>query len=322
MNKKSKIALALLAILLGSVVFAPVPGKARWVRDLHDTAHGPVFGCIAVLILMVLRAQPRLQLSSLRQYAIAFGLAVALGMGTEVIQGFTGRDATVADAVRDTLGAAAFLGIFWAFDRRMGGGRSTGARSAAVLISVGLLVALSMPATHAVIAYGKRGQQFPVLADFTQEIDDYFLASSASTRALEPLPTQWARGAGEKALLVKLKDEPFAGIHFVEPHPDWSGYSVLRLDITNPNDDELLLTLRVHDAEHNNTYTDRYNKAFTLAPHARRVFDFPLEEIASAPAGRRLDLRRISEVILFRGEPSPARGFYVSRVWLERAAGE
>ncbi|HEX7113533.1 MAG TPA: hypothetical protein VF193_00225 [Steroidobacter sp.] len=322
MNKKSKIALALVAILLASVVFAPVPGNARWLRDLHDTAHGPIFGCVAVLLLILMRAQTRINLPLWRQYGLAFAVAVALGFATELIQGLTGRDATLSDAVRDALGALAFLGIFWAVDQRMGAVRSIGARWAVVLVSVGLLVAVTMPATHAVIAYGKRGQQFPVLADFSRKLDDYFLASSASTRALEPLPAEWAVEAGERALLVRLEEEPFAGLHFVEPYPDWTGYSALCLDLTNPGESELLLTLRVHDAMHNNLYTDRYNKAFVLPPRTRRVFKFPLAEIASAPAGRQMDLRRIAQVILFRGDPSPARELYISKMWLERSQGE
>ena len=53
---KRQIALLLVGVLLVAVVFAPIPGAAtRWVEALHDTAHGLVFGCVALLLLLAAR---------------------------------------------------------------------------------------------------------------------------------------------------------------------------------------------------------------------------------------------------------------------------
>ena len=39
------------------VVFAPVPGDTRLLDTLHDAAHGPIFGSIALLVLLWLRGR-------------------------------------------------------------------------------------------------------------------------------------------------------------------------------------------------------------------------------------------------------------------------
>ena len=110
----------LLGILLLIVVFAPVPGDSRFVNTLHNAAHGPIFGCIALLILLGLRALhlPANAIVS-RQYAMAFVLAVGAGLATEVAQSLTNRDASWMDLRNDAIGALAFLLMFFPFDARI-----------------------------------------------------------------------------------------------------------------------------------------------------------------------------------------------------------
>ncbi|MGH8188110.1 MAG: hypothetical protein ACREUC_16240, partial [Steroidobacteraceae bacterium] len=69
MRLNSAAALALTGILLVAVVFAPVPGNTRWITTLHDTAHAPIFGCLAVLSLFLVRSRQGLRSASIpRQY--------------------------------------------------------------------------------------------------------------------------------------------------------------------------------------------------------------------------------------------------------------
>jgi hypothetical protein len=58
MHRTALVACALISILLASVVFAPVPDDTVGLSRLHDFAHGPIFGCVAVLLLLVLRRTP------------------------------------------------------------------------------------------------------------------------------------------------------------------------------------------------------------------------------------------------------------------------
>ena len=55
MSRTVLVACASIGILLVAVVFAPVPGHKVWISRLHDFAHGPIFGCVAVLLLIALR---------------------------------------------------------------------------------------------------------------------------------------------------------------------------------------------------------------------------------------------------------------------------
>jgi VanZ family protein len=153
MKRVHVIALTLIAILLVAVVFAPVPGDTRWIRTLHNSAHAPIFGCVSLLVLLVSRSQPRLQaLGWLGQYALALAAALALGMLTELLQIPAGRDASFEDALHDTIGALAFLGIFAAIDTRISSvPQNMPIRFAAAIVGLVSLGVAAAPVTRAAI---------------------------------------------------------------------------------------------------------------------------------------------------------------------------
>lgn len=320
MRRVYAIALTLIAILLVTVVFAPVPGDSRWIRTLHNSAHAPIFGCVALLTLVIVRAHPRLNTLGLaRQYAIAVAAAFLLGVVTEILQIPAGRDASVSDALRDVIGALAFLGIFAAFDvklRILSRGRAI--RFTAVVIGLVSLGVAAAPVARAAIKYQQRDHRFPVLADFSQHYDRYFILQNSSEFSPAKLPAPWAATPDESAMRVRLLDGPYPGMDFIEPLPDWSSYSTLAVDLTNPTPLNLRLVLRVHDAAHNNQVADRFNRPIELPAGARKVFRIALREIAAGPTTRTLDLRQVAGMIIFRADGSPPAGeLYLSRVWLE-----
>lgn len=320
MKRVHVIALALIAILLVAVVFAPVPGDSRWIRTLHNSAHAPIFGCVSLLMLLAGRSHPRLQsLSLIGQYALAFGAALALGVLTEFLQIPAGRDASVEDALHDVIGSLAFLGIFAAVDSRLGGVTQNAAiRFAAGVIGIVALGVAAAPVTRAAIKYQQRDQRFPVLADFSQRYDRYFIFQQSSEFSPVTMPAAWARAKDESAMRVRLLEGPYPGMNFIEPLPDWSAYSTLAVDLTNPTPMNLQLILRVHDVAHNNQPDDRFGKRFELPPGTRQIWRIPLQDIATGPKSRRLDLHRVAGLIIFRAEDSPPAGeLYLSRVWLE-----
>lgn len=320
MKRVHVIALTLIAILLAAVVFAPVPGETRWIRTLHNSAHAPIFGCVSLLMLLVSRSHPRLQtLSLIGHYALAFAAALALGLITELLQIPAGRDASFEDALHDTIGALAFLGIFAAIDTRIRGvPQNIPIRFAAAVFGVVALGVAAAPVTRAAIKYQQRAERFPVLADFSQRYDRYFILQQSSEFSPVTMPSPWARAKDESAMRVRLQEGPYPGMNFIEVLPDWSGYSTLAVDLTNPTPMNLRLVLRVHDAEHNNQPEDRFSKRFELPAGTREVLRIRLQDIAAGPTARRLDLRQVAGLIIFRADDSPSAGeLYVSRVWLE-----
>lgn len=315
MKSKNLIAVVLIGILLAAVVFAPVQGHTRGFRTLHDFAHAPIFGCIALLALFAFGSHRRLgRLPPWAQYLSAFCIAVTLGALTEIAQIPVGRDASWMDLRSDVLGAGGFLGLYALFDTRL---RRAGVRVIGALAGVSLLAIHSMPLAAAVNAYLHREQAFPVLADFTQRIDTFFITPHWATVDLRPLPQQWARRPGELAMRVSFAAGRWPGVDFAEPQPDWSGYRTLAIDITNPVGDELILGFRVHDVHHDQRYADRFNRTLRVPPLTRTVLRIPIADIRSGPLTRAMDLQRIADYLMFRSSESVVGEMYVAGVWLE-----
>ena len=310
-------ALVAIAILLLLVVFAPVPGSTQGIRTLHDFAHAPIFGSVAILALLALRASDNERVGATwRQYLLVFALTVFLGGATELAQIPVGRDASWFDLRSDTLGAAAFLSIFAMIDPRLRLGR--GARAAAATLAVLLLAIHSTPLATAARAYVQRAEEFPSIGDFARGADsNYFLAPQWAALDSRDLPQPWSAVAGEKALHVTFNDGPWPGLDFFEPAPDWRGYHTLAVDLTNPSDAELVLGFRVNDARHDFRDEDRFNRELRLPARTRLTVRVPLQEIEAAPRGRRMDMQRIADIILFRKTSSTAGDMYLTRMWLE-----
>lgn len=315
MTKKNITAVMLIGILLATVVFAPVPGHTRGIRTLHDFAHAPIFGSIALLVLFAFGSHERLsKLPLWLQYLSAFLIAVTLGALSEIAQIPVGRDASWIDVRSDVLGAGGFLGLYAALDSRL---RRAAIRVIGVVVGASLLAIHSMPLATAAYAYWHREQAFPALADFTRRLDTYFITPQWAELDLRLLPKQWARQPGELAMRVGFAAGPWPGVDFPEPVPDWSGYKTLAIDITNPASTDLILGFRVHDVHHDQRYADRFNRTLHVPPLTRIVLRIPIVDIKSGPQTRPMDLQRIADYLLFRSNESKVREMYVAGVWLE-----
>lgn len=317
MKRAPLIAAAAILILLLSVVFAPLPGQSVWISRLHDAAHGPVFGCVAVLALLILRRWLRFaNLHRLVQYAGALVLATALGLLTEIAQIPAGRDASWSDVGRDALGAIAFLIVFSAVDAHAHG--NGWRRNASLALGAALTAYLVSPIVQAAIKYHERRTAFPVIADFTSDPDLYFIWRRQVLIDLAP-PPQALRNQNEpSAARVRFLSQEYPGVEFHEPYPDWRGYSTLAIEIANAQPQDLNLVLRVHDAHHTKQFADRYNQRFTVRAGRREVFRFPLQDVERAPQGRRMDMERIAGVVLFKADDGPPNEMYLMRMWLGR----
>ncbi|HVF16033.1 MAG TPA: VanZ family protein [Steroidobacteraceae bacterium] len=304
-----------IGILLAAVVFSPDPGVSRASAAIHDFAHAPIFGCIALLILSWLRSQPAMQSWSVpKQYIVAFVTAFVLGLVTEIAQMYAARDASWIDLRSDALGAAAFCGLFTMLDRRIA---SSTVRTIGVIAAVALLAWHSVPAVQVTLAYVHRSQDFPSLIDARDSRPDGFASPFRSQGEYTHLPTIFAQVQNERALRLRFGGKDWVGLDLDEPYPDWSGYRTMNLDLTNPNDASLRLAIRVHDRTHNWRFDDRFNHGFTLAARTRATYSIALADIERAPLARRLDLKHIANVQLFTAGTNVGRDIYVSRIWLE-----
>lgn len=295
---RAAVPLAIVAILLPALaLFAALPSRPLILAALNDAAHAPVFALLTLVLVRLFSLRTRWNAAA--RCAAAFALAVAAGAAVEILQSLIGRDAEWSDLARDALGALAAVGIVIAVaGRRWLGGEIFTAAALAALWPLG----------EAGLAYRERQRQFPTVLDFDSRLDGYFL----QTRAVTAAP-------GDGCTAYRATGGGWPGVTHVEPQPDWRGRRALVVDVANLGSTPLVLTLRVHDARHDNRSVDRFNRSFELPPHARARISTPLAEIAAAPEGRELDLAKVAGLILFAGgsDAQASPGFCLYRIWLE-----
>jgi hypothetical protein len=114
------------------------------------------------------------------------------------------------------------------------------------------------------------------------------------------LSVQEDNGRGVASANILLKDGPWPGVVFGEVWPNWKPYTALVIEIDNPGPDALPINVRVHDRDHRGKqlFDDRFNRRIELAP-GRQTIHIKLADIEDAPAGRRMDMGNIDELIIF-----------------------
>ena len=80
--------------------------------------------------------------------------------------------------------------------------------------------------------------------------------------------------------------------------PDWRGYKKLNFVLYAELDAPVDLELRVHDKQHSQEYSDRFNHSFSLHSGINRV-EIPLDDIKHAPVTREMEMQAIQGIILF-----------------------
>lgn len=311
-------ALIVIAALLSLLLFVRVPGKGLWYDVSLNAVHGPIFAVVAVLLLALVAPARR---ASAAGWVMAFAIALALGILIEVLQTLGNRPGSLFDVMTDAAGAAAGLAL-WAVwqGRRQADATAPGARRPhwlPVAVAIAGIAIIAWEPLQAARAYAHRTAVFPSIAEFRGVRDLTFVQTGGAAVAIAELPARWALQAGERALRIAYDAEHSPAVQVLEPSPDWRGYNLLAVDLTNPSDRELRLILRIHDATHDWSHEDRLNLPVTVPPATRTTLRVALEAVRSAPASRPMDLRRIANVMLFGATSDQPAEVYVSRLWLE-----
>jgi hypothetical protein len=297
------------ACALSLLLFIEVPGDGLWHRALLDSAHGPIFAAVAVLLLMMRTPESRARRSA---YVIAFVAALMLGVLIEIVQSFGGRPGSVFDVMTDAAGAAAGLAL-WSLLQRQPGNHA----GPAIAIAIAGITFVAWPPLQAARAYAHRAVVFPTIVDFRGPEGLRFVTTEGSPASIAALPAPWAQEADERALRIRYDERHVAAMRVLEPKSDWRGYSIVAVDLTNPAERELQLTFRVFDAAHDWNHSDRLNLPLVIPPQTRTTIRVALAAVESAPQGRSMDLARIADVMLFGRKGQRPAELYLSRIWLE-----
>ncbi len=307
MRRHAYLVVVAVASLLSLLIFVRIPGQGVWLATLMNAAHGPVFAAVAALLLLLRPAADR---ASSNAALSALALALGLGILVEVLQTISGRPGSTYDVMTDAAGAATGLAL-WHLVR----GRRRGWLAPAVALA-GCAV-IGWDPTQVAMAYAYRTESFPVIAEFDARQDLTFVASNGASDTIERLPARWARTADERALRVSCDERRTPVLHVIEPIPDWRGYAAVVLDLTNPLDGELRLTVRVFDDSGDFSHGEGSRRSFAVAPLTRATVRVPLVAAADTPARHRVDLARVARVMVIGRKVQEPTCYFVSRIWLE-----
>ena len=120
-------------------------------------------------------------------------------------------------------------------------------RALALTGAIAALAILAWAPLECAIAYARRAALFPVLNDGSQRAGSYFIRGYHAAIDRQALPEGFRRSGGETALRVRYSGSKQLRFELIEPMPDWRGYGVLAIDLTNPAATPLKMTLRILD---------------------------------------------------------------------------
>jgi len=289
--------------LAGLLLFVQLPIPPTYAgRTIENAGHTPLFALITLALLAVMQGDHKF--AGAKLYGLAGLTGVGVGLLTELIQEPLRRDASWEDVFADAIGVVCALALYALFDRRNVIPRLV--RFGALVVAVVCIAAYLAPIVRMTRAYLHRNGQFPVLADYRSSIELYWIVGYGINRDLN-------RGALE----VDFEDDKTPGVSLHEPVPDWRDYHTLVLDVENPDTQALKLGVRVHDQRHGKVFVDRFNRLFDLAAGQRQQIRIALDDVRRGPRDRLMDMGHISDITLFRGEPTGSRHLRVYSLRLE-----
>lgn len=119
---------------------------------------------------------------------------------------------------------------------------------------------------------------------------------------------------GLRSLKMELFPSDYPGLDTIFQDRDWTNFSFLSLDIYNPEQEEIWISIRIDD-KNNPDYNDRYNKKFFLEPGLNRL-SIPLDRLYTSDRTRKLNLETIRKFLLFIPHPQKKYILYVDYIRL------
>ncbi len=291
-----------LSVICGVFLFVGGPGQES-LRTLRATWNIGHVVCFALWGLGYLRWRG---VSWWRSTVEILLLALCVGAATELIQSRIGRDASFDDLWHDVIGGLLGLLLYLGWRQETG---PRGQRFSRIL-AIGLILWFLAPVAKVGLDDLIAWQQFPLLSGFETPLE----ASRWSGSAFRKLNDQHVF-EGASSLQVRFGTQRYSGIALRDFPRNWQGYSALELKVFSQEDSEFMVYLRVHDLQHNNDYTDRYNTSFKIRPGWNDL-TVPLVDVERAPRNRSMDMTRVAGLVLFVGKLTVPRTVYIDDVSL------
>jgi VanZ family protein len=297
-------------VVLIALFFVPVPTYNLWWREAGNSCHTLLFFLVSIPLYHLVTQ--RVQVSNkVYIYIIVLVGGVLLGSLIEVLQSFTQRDSSISDVYRDSYGIIASLCLIQV--AHLKDSYQQKLKAVIYMIAcVAFLLAGFMPLVILSWHYIERQNAFPVIVDLNANWSSSFIEFNSA----EIVAAQGEHNKFYGMSLVQFNQGQYPGISVIEPEPDWSNYHTLHLKMSSNYDHDIDLVLRVHDREHNQDITDRFNKRLVVKP-GLNDFEIDLKQIENGPINRQLDLKSIDGLILFSVEQKNALQIGLGNIYLE-----
>ena len=282
---------------------------------LHDLREVFFFGFagLVILELTALIGRRWIRKRSL-YYAVAMVAVLALLLGYEMLvesdPEFPWR------WLRSLVGVVGFLALSAALDRGLKREhawlRGWPRRSLAIVAT--LMIVVVLQALLPVFAsYAGRAGAFPVVVDLASSWQEPFIEVERAELFVGKGPEQWSRRAGRRVAVLLLDGTPGAGVTVHEPFKDWSGLSMLKLNMYSTAERPIRVMLRLEDSSREQPPENRIDYALRVVPGANDFY-IPLEALSETPSGRDFKLHSIRRIGLHLGEPTEPLRIYMHRI--------
>jgi VanZ family protein len=209
---------------------------------------------------------------------------LAVSLLIELIQSQVGREFSSQDMLRNLVGST--LALFWRARPHLHPS----------LISFAVLLVLLDLSGFAWTAHTdwRIQRQAPLIEDFEGTAAlPYWQGAIKQSQDLVI--------AGRYSGQAALRAGAFSGVSLAPILANWTGYTGLEMQVHNPGNRQLMLTIRINDRAHElsaQDYADRYNHSIALTPGWNKIV-VPLSQVQSAPATRAMAMDQIYRLSLF-----------------------
>ena len=293
---------AVLAILL--FVGGPDYSSNRIFANSWDLGHIILF---YILVILLFRLLPLTDKSLITKISLTLVIVVIFAVGIELIQLQTHRTSELSDIRRDMVGA--FLGYIYVFRQNR---LFNTLHVYLVAVAVALCVFELTPLAKSLVDEVNIHRDKAALSNLEFMFEDQRWVGNSTRFISEEFVSE-----GESSLRVDLNTDEYSGVFLRYMHRDWREGNNLHFSIYYPENDNLLLHIRISDYSHvgSNNYYDRYNKELVLKNGWNNV-EISIEDIKNAPRDRLIDIGNIESVGMFVVKQPEAKTIYIDNVYL------
>lgn len=301
-------AFTLLFIVYGLFFVADDKLSTRTWTEIWNLGHIAAFTVIWLFNFNIFPVFRRLSTSKLILF-VGVSTLVA-GESIELLQGLIGRDNEWQDVWDSEVGALLAICFFSPQIRNLITAQQMVWRVFAVIMLV--VVPWSIWSALADEVYIR--QQFPILSDFTTPFE--LSRWHANTAAIH---TQKKDESQLPFLDIDFHPATYSTVSLMHFYRDWRGYKQLVLEVTNPEETDLKVILRIHDQLHRRhayALKDRFNLPLLIKP-GRQSITIALDDVKNAPRTRKMGMQHIEDLSIFTMQSKAYHRLYIHKIMLE-----